>query len=136
MNTTESRREFEEWAKRVGYWLHINPYDDIEKYYDSSDTESAWEAWQAARGQLEDQLRIALDGHSDSQLWGENGLLAATMRCVYGYEKLERERDEARKALFEISEMDYDEGNIWDQAEKIQAIAHNAYYHPPTSEKI
>lgn len=31
--------------------------------------------------------------------------------------------------------MDYDEGDIWEQAEKIQAIAHNAYYHPPTSEK-
>jgi hypothetical protein len=89
-----------------------------------------------SKQRVEEQIRIALDGHPDSQLWGENGLLAATMRCVYGYEKLERERDEARKALFEISEMDYDEGNIWDQAEKIQAIAHNAYYHPPTSEKI
>jgi hypothetical protein len=88
-----------------------------------------------SKERVEEQIRIALDGHPDSQLWGENGLLAATMRCVYGYEKLERERDEAREALFEISEMDYDEGNIWDQAEKIQAIAHNAYYHPPTSRK-
>jgi hypothetical protein len=32
-----------------GYWLRTNPYDDTDKYYDSSDTESAWEAWQAAR---------------------------------------------------------------------------------------
>jgi hypothetical protein len=50
-----------------------------------------------SKERVEEQIRIALDGHSDSQLWGENGLLAATMRCVYGYEKLERERDEARR---------------------------------------
>jgi len=45
----ENRLEFEEWARQAGYWLHTNPYDEIAKYYDSSDTESAWEAWQAAR---------------------------------------------------------------------------------------
>jgi hypothetical protein len=50
-------------------------------------------------------------------------------------ERQNQELSAARKALFEISEMDYDEGDIWDQAEKIQAIAHNAYYHPPTSRK-
>jgi hypothetical protein len=50
-----------------------------------------------SKQRVEEQLRIALDGHPDSQLWGDDGLLAATMRCVYGYEKLERERDEARR---------------------------------------
>lgn len=30
----------------------------------------------------ENLVRSALRGHSDSELWGENGLLAATMRCV------------------------------------------------------
>ena len=31
---------------------------------------------------VEEQLRIALDGHSQSELWGENGLIAATMRAA------------------------------------------------------
>ena len=94
--TTESRREFEEWAFSESYTTirHEDEYDD---YYISTQTEYGWRAWQAARGQLEKQLRIALDGHPDSQLWGGDGLLAATMRCVYGYEKLESERDEARR---------------------------------------
>jgi hypothetical protein len=96
MNTTESRREFEKWAFSESYTTirHEDEYDD---YYISTQTECGWRAWQAARGQLEKQLRIALHGHPDSQLWGDRGLLAATMRCVYGYEKLERKRDEARR---------------------------------------
>jgi septal ring factor EnvC (AmiA/AmiB activator) len=56
-----------------------------------------------SKERVEEQIRIALDGHPDSQLWGENGLLAATMRCVYGYEKLERELTAARA---EVAEMD------------------------------
>jgi len=52
MSEETNRREFEEWARSAGYWLHTNPYDDTGKYYDSSDTESAWEAWQAARETL------------------------------------------------------------------------------------
>lgn len=31
---------------------------------------------------VEEQLRVALDGHSESELWGENGLIAATMRAA------------------------------------------------------
>ena len=31
---------------------------------------------------VEEQLRIALDGHPESELWGDNGLIAATMRCA------------------------------------------------------
>jgi hypothetical protein len=27
-------------------------------------------------------MRQALNGHPDSELWGENGLISATMRCV------------------------------------------------------
>jgi len=46
---TESRREFEEWANPKGYYLRKNSYIDITAYYESTDTEQAWEAWQAAR---------------------------------------------------------------------------------------
>ena len=38
---------------------------------------------------VEEQLRIALDGHPESELWGENGLIAATMRCVNAIGKIE-----------------------------------------------
>jgi hypothetical protein len=31
---------------------------------------------------VEEQLRIALDGHPESELWGANGLIAATMRAA------------------------------------------------------
>lgn len=36
----------------------------------------------ASLARVEEQLRIALDGHRDSEVWGEEGLLAATMRCA------------------------------------------------------
>jgi hypothetical protein len=42
-----------------------------------------------SKERIEEQLRIALDGHACSELWGEHVLIAAPMRCVYGYEKLE-----------------------------------------------
>jgi hypothetical protein len=31
---------------------------------------------------VEEQLRLALDGHPESELWGEDGLIAATMRSA------------------------------------------------------
>lgn len=52
---------------------------DAEKYADPSGP-------RRMRGcsmeRVEEQLRIALDGHSESELWGENGLIAATMRAA------------------------------------------------------
>ena len=42
-----------------------------------------------SKERVEEQLRIALDGHSESELWGEHGLIAATMRCVDAIEKLD-----------------------------------------------
>ena len=44
--------------------------------------------------------------------------------------RMEEERDAARAVLLKIAEMDYDEGDIWTQSEAMQALAHNAYYHP------
>ena len=48
-----------------------------------------------SKERIEEQLRIALEGHADSELWGEHGLIAATMRCVHGYEKLQSELTQA-----------------------------------------
>lgn len=38
--------------------------------------------------QCEHEVRMALQGHKDSELWGEHGLLAATMRVVMAAEVL------------------------------------------------
>jgi hypothetical protein len=52
---------------------------DAEKYADPSGPRRMIGCSQE---RVEEQLRIALDGHPDSELWGENGLIAATMRAA------------------------------------------------------
>lgn len=52
---------------------------DAEKYADPSGPQSMRGCSQE---RVEEQLRIALDGHPKSELWGENGLIAATMRAA------------------------------------------------------
>ena len=54
-----------------------------------------------ARGELagiENKMRVELGGHPDSELWGEAGLIAATMRCVDALGEVTDQRDEARDA--------------------------------------
>ena len=36
-----------------------------------------------------DEIRRALMGHKSSELWGDNGLIAATMRCVDALDRIE-----------------------------------------------
>ena len=43
---------------------------------------------------IEDKLRVDLRGHPDSELWGEAGLIAATMRCVDALDTITEQRDE------------------------------------------
>jgi hypothetical protein len=59
---------------------------DKEKYADPSGIKRMHGCSQE---RVEEHLRIALDGHPDSELWGESGLIAATMRCVEVVRKLE-----------------------------------------------
>lgn len=42
---------------------------------------------------LEAKLRIELRGHPDSELWGDAGLIAATMRCVDALDEVTEQRD-------------------------------------------
>lgn len=37
----------------------------------------------ASKARMEEHLRFCLDGDIDSELWGENGLIAATMNELY-----------------------------------------------------
>jgi len=51
------------------------------------------------RDQLEGKLCFELGGHPDSKLWGETGLIAATMRCVDAIDEVTEQRDDAREQL-------------------------------------
>lgn len=46
-----------------------------------------------------DRMRVGLRGHPDSGLWGEAGLIAATMRCVDALGEVTEQRDEARETI-------------------------------------
>jgi hypothetical protein len=54
------------------------------------------------RDGIEAKLRIELRGHQDSELWGDAGLIAATMRCFDAVEKLTEQRDRMAKLLSDI----------------------------------
>jgi len=51
--TTESRREFEEWAKSIGYAVERYGISDL---YMGHSVPVAWEAWQAAKKQQDKEL--------------------------------------------------------------------------------
>ena len=51
------------------------------------------------RDQLEERLRVELGGHPDSELWGDAGLIAATMRCVDALDAVTEQRDRLAAAV-------------------------------------
>lgn len=56
------------------------------------------------RDQLEERLRVELGGHPDSELWGDTGLIAATMRCVDALDGVTEQRDYYKLACDKYSE--------------------------------
>lgn len=79
-------RTDEAWAKRFDYH-DISPWSLCMKLeIELAEADQKWER----------RLIAALGGHADSKLWGDDGLIAATWRCVDGYEKMEKELAEAR----------------------------------------
>jgi hypothetical protein len=77
------------------------------------------------RDGIEAKLRIALRGHPDSELWGDAGLIAATMRCVDAVEKLTEQRDEWEAKYIQQNldlgcELMDPNGTIWDHANKLE----------------
>jgi hypothetical protein len=56
----------------------------------------------AQRDGMEEKLRIELRGHPDSELWGDAGLIAATMRCVDALDVVTAQRDRLAEALRQI----------------------------------
>ena len=51
------------------------------------------------RDNFEERLRVELGGHPDSELWGDAGLIAATMRCVNALDGITEQRDRLAEAL-------------------------------------
>ena len=78
------------------------------------------------RDGFEAKLRIELRGHSDSELWGDAGLIAATMRCVDAHDEAIEQRDEWKAKYIQQNkdlgcEMMDPNGTIWDHAKKVQS---------------
>ena len=59
------------------------------------------------RDQLEGRLRVELGGHPDSKLWGDAGLIAATMRCVDALDTATEQRDRLAEALRKLADCDW-----------------------------
>jgi len=60
------------------------------------------------RDGIEAKLRIELRGHPDSELWGDTGLIAATMRCVDALDEATERRDEARETVESLTTTAFD----------------------------
>ena len=60
------------------------------------------------RDNFEENLRFELGGHPDSELWGDAGLIAATMRCVDALNEITDQRDRLAEALNAILNDDPD----------------------------
>jgi hypothetical protein len=77
------------------------------------------------REAVESKLRIALRGHPDSELWGDSGLIAATMRCVDAHDEAIEQRDEWKAKYIQQNldlgrELMDPNGTIWDHANKLE----------------
>ncbi len=60
--------------------------------------------------QFENKLRIELRGHPDSKLWGDAGLIAATMRSVDAIDEVIEQRDRLAEA---IRKHKFDDVKLW-----------------------
>jgi hypothetical protein len=67
---------------------------------------------------IEIVMRAELGGHPDSELWGDAGLIAATMRCVDALDEVTEQRDEARAENIGWQ-------NKWQVAVEMAALAQN-----------
>ena len=54
------------------------------------------------RDNFEERLRVELGGHPDSELWGDAGLIAATMRCVDALDEVTEQRDRLAAVLLAL----------------------------------
>jgi hypothetical protein len=77
----------------------------------------------AQRDGMEEKLRIELRGHPDSELWGDAGLIAATMRCVDALDVVTAQRDMLAEALRKVA-------RSWNYAEVAQQALQSLTHKP------
>jgi hypothetical protein len=71
MNTTESRREFEEWLVDYYHESSTMKYDNGD--YINVEAVVAWEAWKAAREQITEQRDRLAEALKEPLTTGDNG---------------------------------------------------------------
>jgi len=86
------------------------------------------------RDQLEERLRVELGGHPDSELWGDAGLIAATMRCVDALDAVTEQRDRLAEALRKLADCDW-VISPHDRMDAVREIARKALQSLTTNEK-
>ena len=52
--------------------------------------------------EIEQKVSLQLGGHPNSKLWGEAGLIAATMRCVDALDEVTEQRDRLAEVLLAL----------------------------------
>lgn len=68
------------------------------------------------RDKIEDKMRVELGGHPDSELWGEAGLIAATMRCVDALGEVTDQRDRLAEAIRKHKFCDFE---LWEALQSL-----------------
>jgi len=77
------------------------------------------------RDKIEKNIRIELRGHPDSELWGDAGLIAATMRCVDALDTVTDQRDKWKAKYIQQNkdlghELRDPNGTIWSECKRLQ----------------
>jgi hypothetical protein len=83
-------RRIERERDELKRWTSVNGVIDLQRERDEA---------RDALAEIEDKMRIELRGHPDSELWGDAGLIAATMRCVDALDVVTAQRDRLAEAL-------------------------------------
>jgi hypothetical protein len=125
-----------DFSRRLADWQG-KTIDDLTAQRDETRAESIrWQSIAEGRGRtdddeqltaqrdgMEEKLRIELRGHPDSELWGDAGLIAATMRCVDALDVVTEQRDMLAEALRKVS-------RSWNYAEVAQQALQSLTHKP------
>ena len=105
----ELSRRLERERDELKRWTSVNGVIDLQRERDEAREQLA---------EIEAKMRGELGGHPDSELWGDAGLIAATMRCVDALDEVTEQRDEARAENIGWQ-------NKWQVAVEMAALAQN-----------
>jgi hypothetical protein len=81
-----------DFRRRLGDW-QSKIIDDLTSERDEAREQLA---------EIEAKMRAELGGHPDSELWGDAGLIAATMRCVDALDEVTEQRDRLAEVMAQI----------------------------------